>query len=331
MSQVISRANSFLVSILQGFFRQLVKRTFLRIVCLLGLLSAVVVLSVNAAQPRGEPPLWQVYQRSLKSAKYVDLTHAIAPTIPVWSGFGSSKFAPTINPKTGEPYTYQKDGFEATHYDLSTDQLGTQLDPPAHWNPNYPAIDELPATFAVRPLVVIPIQDKVARDPNYHLTVKDIQDWERQHGKIPEGSVVFVRSDWSKAWPNPELAKRKKFPGVKLEALQFLHLQRKILFHGHEPLDTDSTPTLEGEDWLLNNGYTQAEGVANLDKVPETGALVAIGYPKFQGGLGGYARYIAICPPDWKYGVSVGQIPESPLPKADKPLHWDKQLGVRVR
>lgn len=301
------------------------------LLCLVTFLSVVVCLSINAAQPRPEPPLWQVYQQSLRKAKYVDLTHAIAPSIPVWSGFGPSKFEPTVNPKTGKPYTYQKDGFETTHYDLSTDQLGTQLDPPAHWNPDYPAIDELPATFAVRPLVVIPIQDKVARDPNYHLTVQDIQDWESRHGKIPEGSVVFVRSDWSKEWPNPELAKRKKFPGVSLQALQFLHLQRQILFHGHEPLDTDSTPTLEGEAWLLKNGYAQAEGVANLDQAPETGALVAIGYPKFKGGLGGYARYIAICPPDWKYGMSVGQIPESPLQKANKPLHWDQQLSVRVR
>jgi kynurenine formamidase len=51
---------------------------------------------------------------------------------------------------------FQKDGFEATNYDLSTDQLGTQLDPPAHWNPDYPAIDELPATL------IIPIQDQFA-------------------------------------------------------------------------------------------------------------------------------------------------------------------------
>lgn len=295
------------------------------------LLSFVVCLSINAAQPNSNPALWQVYQQSLKKAKYIDLTHTVTPIIPVWSGFGKSKFAPTVNPKTGQPYTYQKDGFEATHYDLSTDQLGTQLDPPAHWNPDYPAIDELPPTFAVRPLVVIPIQNKVARDPNYHLSVEDIQDWERRHGKIPEGSVVFVRSDWSRQWPNPELATKTKFPGVSLEALKFLHLQRKILFHGHEPLDTDSTPALEGEAWLLKNGYTQAEGVANLDQVPETGALVAIGYPKLQGGLGGYARYIAICPPDWRYGISVGQIPESPLQKADRPLHWDNKLGFRVR
>lgn len=303
----------------------------LALLCLVTFLSIVVCLSINAAQLRLVPPLWQVYQQSFKKAKYVDLTHTITPSIPVWSGFGPSKFEPTVNPKTGKPYTYQNDGFEATHYDLSTDQFGTQLDPPAHWNPNYPAIDELPATFAVRPLVVIPIPDKVARDPNYHLTVQDIQDWESRHGRIPQGSVVFVRSDWSKEWPNPELAKRKKFPGVSLQALQFLHLQRQILFHGHEPLDTDSTPTLEGEAWLLKNGYAQAEGVTNLDQVPETGALVAIGYPKFKGGLGGYARYIAICPPDWKYGVSVGQIPESPLQKANKPLRWDQQLNVRVR
>ena len=79
------------------------------------------------------------------------------------------------------------------------------------------------------------------------------------------------------------------------------------------------------------HGYTQAEGVANLDQVPETGALVAIGFPKLQGGLGGYARFIAICPPDWKYGVRVGEVPEAPLARQSKPLHWDTKLGVRVR
>jgi kynurenine formamidase len=183
----------------------------------------------------------------------------------------------------------------------------------------------------VRPLVVISIADQVAADPNYHLQVQDIQDWEATHGQIPGGSVVMVRSDWHKEWPNPELATRTEFPGVSLDALKFLHEQRNILFHGHEPLDTDSTPTLEGEYWLMHNGYAQAEGVANLDQVAETGCLITIGYPKFQGGLGGYARYIAICPPDWQYGITVGEVPEAPLPKSDKLLQWDAEQGVRVR
>jgi kynurenine formamidase len=161
--------------------------------------------------------------------------------------------------------------------------------------------------------------------------VDDVLAWEGKHGRIPAGSVVFVRSDWSKDWPDPALATRSTFPGVKLDALKFLHEQRHILFHGHEPLDTDTSPTFEGERWLLTHGYTQAEGVANLDKVPEAGALVAIGFPKFQGGTGGYARFIAICPPDWKYGISVGQVSEAPLAKQSKPLHWDADAGTRVR
>jgi kynurenine formamidase len=290
-------------------------------------LAACVATTAVAA----EPGLWAVYESALKQAKYVDLTHTITPAIPVWAGFGRSTFARAVSPDTGKPFDYAKDGFEATAYALATDQLGTQLDPPAHWAPEFPAIDELPPTFAVRPLVVISIVPQLARDPNYALRVADIEAWERIHGRIPEGSVVFVRSDWSKRWPDPALAKLTKFPGVSLAALKFLHEQRHILFHGHEPLDTDSTPTLEGEAWLMHHGYAQAEGVANLDKVPETGALVAIGYPKFGGGTGGYARYIAICPPDWKYGMRIGETPEAPLPRSDKSLHWDAAAGMRVR
>ena len=282
--------------------------------------------------------LWDVYNNSLKSAKYVDLTHTITPEIPVWSGFGPSTFKPSAAgadmegfAKKGEPFTYEEHGFEANSYILSTDQLGTQLDPPAHWAPEYPGIDELPATYTIRPLVVINIEDQVAEDYGYALQVSDITDFEDEYGTIPEGSVVFVRSGWSKDWPDPELATRAPFPGVSLDALKFLHQQRKILFHGHEPLDTDSTPTLEGEAWLMHNGYAQAEGVANLDQVPPVGALVAIGFPKFGGGLGGYARYIAICPPDWEFGVSVGELAEAPLPVSDKPLTFDPTVGMRVR
>jgi len=301
------------------------------IILLLALLAIGCGGAGGRQDAKGLANLWQVYNDSLKKAKYVDLTHTIAPTTPVWKGFGRSKFGPTVNPETGKPYTYEKDGFEATHYDLSTDQLGTQLDPPAHWAPEYPAIDELPATYTIRQLVVISIADRAAKDPGYQMTVEDIREWESRNGQIPEGSVVFIRSDWSKAWPDPALATKFPFPGITLDALKFLHLDRKILFHGHEALDTDTTPNLDGESWLMHNGYTQAEGVANLDQVPETGALVAIGYPKFKGGTGGYARYIAICPPDWKYGVSIEEMPGAPLQKMEKKLIWNDEEGTRTR
>ena len=253
----------------------------------------------------------------------------------MWKGFGPAKFSPTVDPATGKPYTFAESGFEATHYDIATDQFGTQLDPPAHWAPEYPAIDELPGDVRrAAPLVVISIVDQVKKKGDYHLQVADIAAWEKENGRIPEGSVVMVRSDWSKKWTTDPvkakaLAADPVFPGVSLDAIKFLQLKRHILFHGHEPLDTDTTPTLEGEAWLMHHGYAQAEGVANLDKVPETGCLINIGYPKFGGGTGGYARYIAICPPGRQGREDLAR--RRAAEEVQPPLHWDATTGMRVR
>ena len=229
----------------------------------------------------------------------------------------------------GEVFTYEKHGFVASAYELTTDQYGTQLDPPAHWDPLGATISDLPPTYAIRPLVVISIVEQVAENENYALQVADVRAWEAEHGRIPEGAVVMVRSDWYKRWDETERFAQAPFPGVGLAALKFLHLERKILFHGHEPLDTDTTPTLEGESWLMHNHFTQAEGVAYLDKVPEAGALVAIGFAKPLGGTGGYARYIAIAPADWPHGVTIAEAPGAPLPPQPHPLKRDSQGVMR--
>ena len=297
---------------------------------------AAAALGVPAsAGATGGGDLWRVYDEGLAGAKYIDLTHTITPNMPVWSGFGPSVFRPAVNPATGQAYTYANDGFEATSYTLATDQFGTQFDPPAHWAPEQAAIDEIPGSYSVRKLVVIDVSQQVARNPKYFLTVADVKAWEHEHGRIPAGSVVMVRSDWSKRWTDDPVAAKAlaadgNFPSVALDTLEFLHLQRHILFHGHEPLDTDTTPTLEGEAWLMHNGYAQAEGVANLEGVPATGCLVSFGFPKFKGGLGGYARYIAICPPSTEKGVPASDA-DAPLPSYASDLHWDTTLGYRVR
>jgi len=274
--------------------------------------------------------LWDLYNNTLKSAKYIDLTHAFEPQQAVWGGFGKAIFKAAVASKdmpgyikAGEEFTYKQHGFVATAYTIPTDQYGTQLDPPAHWNPYGATISDIPATYSVRPLVVINIVDKVIKDAGYHLSVDDILNWEKNYGLIPKGSVVMVRSDWSKKWGDIERFNKKPFPGVGIEALKFLHLKREILFHGHEPLDTDTTPTLEGEHWLMHNNFAQAEGVANLDKVPEHGALISIGFAKPLGGTGGFARYVAIAPSDWIYGVSISDSPGAPLPTQKHALKRD--------
>lgn len=132
-------------------------------------IGAVMIPSGDAAERDG---LWAVYESALKGAKYVDLTHTITPDISVWAGFAASSFAPATAgsdiegfAKKGDIYTYATHGFEATEYTLRTDQLSTQLDPPAHWAPEYPAIDELPASYAIRPLVVISMVEQFEDQP----------------------------------------------------------------------------------------------------------------------------------------------------------------------
>lgn len=299
-------------------------------------LLALGVCLVGCAGPEGQFELWNLYETNLVNAKYVDLTHAFSPSIPVWPGFGNATFkAGTCGQpipgyaELGEEFTYDKHGFVTTAYELPTDQYGTQLDPPAHFNPNGATIDQLPPTYSIRPLVVIDVHEKVAENPDYHATIEDIKAWETEYGPIPEGAFVAFRSDWSKNWDNPEEF-NAHLPGVELEALKYLHEECHILMHGHEGLDTDTTATLIGETWLLDNNYCQAEGLTNLDQVPEAGALISIGYAKPMGGTGGYARYIAICPPDWEYGVSIKEVPGAPLPSYPE-LRWDKEKGMRVR
>ena len=216
-----------------------------------------------------------LYAKDLAHAKYIDLTHTIKPNMPLWSGFNQPTMGGSPSKLNGEVFEYGKDGFIATSVTLPTDQLGTQLDPPAHWNEYGATISDLPPTVALRPLVLI---DLSAKPPGYHATVADVKEWEASYGRVPAGSAVLFRSDWSKLWDTyGASAGPDVFPGVGLDALKFLHLARSILVHGHEPLDTDMTPTLEGEAWLLHNNFMQFEGVANLDKLPASGCLLSIG------------------------------------------------------
>ncbi len=274
------------------------------------------------AQARGDTSLWDFYRGTLRRAKYIDLTHPMAPGGPIGEGFDDFKVGPARAGvsipgviQKGEPFSYAKQGVAITAYDLPMDHIGTQFGPPAHLNDHGATISDIPSTVALRPLVVVNVAPKVIVDPGYQATIADVKDWERRHGAIPAGSVAMIRSDWSRRWHDPQRFTRPPFPGVTLAALQYLHLERHILMHGHEPLDTDNTaPRFVGENWLLKHNFAQAEGVANLDQVPESGSLITIGFAKFEGGTGGFARYIAITPPEWPHGLTIEEAPGAPLP-----------------
>ena len=46
---------------------------------------------------------------------------------------------------------------------------------------------------------------QVKKQPGYHATTQDVLDHEARYGPIEAGSVVFIRSDWSKKWHTGEV------------------------------------------------------------------------------------------------------------------------------
>lgn len=272
--------------------------------------------------------LWAVYDGAFRAARYVDLTHAFAPGQARGAGLAdlsvSAARAAADVPgvvKSGDLISYDRQGVAITAYNFGSDQIGTQLDPPAHWSDRGATISDLPPTYAVRPLVVVDVSAKVRANPGYVATPQDILDWEARHGRVPAGSVVMIRSDWSKFWGDPLRFGASPHPGIGIPALQLLHIGRHILFHGHETLDTDDTPGFVAEAWLLRHDFAQAESVANLDQLPEAGALIVIGFAKPLGGTGGLARFVAVVPHGWPHGVTINEAPGAPLPRQQAPLH----------
>jgi kynurenine formamidase len=257
--------------------------------------TCLFTLSALPAAARSQTDLVRVYQ-TIASKTFVDLTHSFGPDTPVWSGFGQAKFSPAADPKTHEPYTIPKDGFRTTFYEM-VGQYGTHVDPPAHFAENGITMDKIPLKEMILPLVVLDDTPYLAKDPNHAFSIDDLKAWERQHGRVPKGAFAALRTDLYKDWDaDPERFKRSPFPAWAFETIKFLYEERGVTATGHESMDTDTTDKMDSETYILQHGHYQIEVMANLDKVPPTGALIVVSWPKVRNGLGFPARAIAILP-----------------------------------
>jgi kynurenine formamidase len=259
------------------------------------ILLIAAVASVSPAVQAQSGSLAEAY-KIISSKQFVDLTHSFSPETPVWKGFGQAIFSAAANPETGAPYTIAKDGFRAFFYSM-VGQYGTHIDPPAHFDSGGLTMDEIPVKQMILPLVVFDITPMLKQNPNHALTVDDIRAWEKRYGRVPAGAFAALRTDMDKDWEtNPERFKRYPFPAWSFEAIRFLYEQRAVVANGHESMDTDTTNDLKAEARLLKHGHWQIEVMVNLDKVPATGALIVVSWPKPRRGLGFPARAFAILP-----------------------------------
>lgn len=236
----------------------------------------------------------------IDESKLVDLTYAFDDQTIYWP--------------TAKPFEWQKEAwgksaggywYTAARY-AASEHGGTHLDAPIHFGEGKQAADEIPISRLVGPAIVIDVSQACAGNADYRLTTEDIAAWEKEHGVIPNESIVLVRTGWGRFWPDkkkylgtdaPGDVANLHFPGISREAAELLS-QRRIDAIG---IDTASIDYGQSKDFIAHQILNGAniyglENVANLERLPAKGATLIALPMKIKGGTGGPARIIALLP-----------------------------------
>jgi len=240
---------------------------------------------------------------SLFQGKWIDLTHDFSAETIYWPTADGFKLESVFEGFTDKGYFYDANNFSAAEHG------GTHLDSPIHFAEGKHTVDEIPVEKLIGPAVVINVSEKALADPDYQVGVKDFTDWESKNGEISEGSIVLLNTGYAQFWPDrikymgtdkrgPEAVKDLHFPGLDPKAAKWLVDNRKINAIGLDTpsIDYGQSTLFESHRILFKENIPAFENVANLDKLPSTGALVIALPMKIKGGSGGPLRIIALLP-----------------------------------
>lgn len=240
----------------------------------------------------------------------VDLTAPLGPNTPVlYLPPDFAKNTPAF--KMNKISAYDQDGpWWAWGWMELGEHTGTHFDAPVHWIsgkdvPNNTTDTVAPRTF-VAPVVVIDKSREVAANPDFLLTADDVKAWETEHGTIPKGAWVLLRSDWyprntsTEAFLNAD-ANGPHTPGPSVDCVKYL-LERGVLGWGNECVGTDAgaaatfDPPFPAHALLLGAGAYGLASLVHLDRLPATGALLVVAPLKIVGGTGSPVRAFALVP-----------------------------------
>ncbi|MWV27114.1 cyclase family protein [Aurantiacibacter rhizosphaerae] len=186
------------------------------------------------------------------------------------------------------------------------EHTGTHFDAPVHWvtgkDLDDNTVDVLPAKHFIAPAVVLDFSRECAENPDFLLTAQHIRDWETEHGTIPAGCWVFLRSDWSKrdtqAYCNRD-EDGAHTPGPATDAVELMNA-RDVLGFGVETIGTDAgqahllEPAYPAHTLLHQEGRYGLQCMENLDKLPPTGAVIFAAPLKIRDGSGSPLRVLAL-------------------------------------
>jgi kynurenine formamidase len=241
------------------------------------------------------------------AVQVVDLTQPLSPETPV-IGLPDI-FAPSPGLTVDEVSRYDERGpawyWNTLHLGEHT---GTHFDAPIHWitgrDLENNACDTIPAGRFVGPACVIDVSAESAENNDFLLTRERVEQWEAEHGRIPAGSWVLLRTDWSRrtdasAFMNAD-ANGPHTPGFAKEASELLAHDRDILGVGVETIGTDAgqaggfEPPFPNHTIMHGAGKFGLASLCNLDRLPARGAIVIAAPLRIAGGSGSPLRVLAL-------------------------------------
>lgn len=226
--------------------------------------------------------------------RVIDLTQPLGPATAMWPGSSPPSFRTVDDYRDAGCF----DRLVSIH-----EHTGTHLDAPAHFVEGAETVDQISAERLVCPVSKIDISAQAALDPDYALSIADIEQSEALHGEIPRGSAVVVHTGWAtrrmdaRAYLGDDGSGRLSFPGISPAAARWLIRHRQIPGLGIDTPGIDpgrDTQFTVHRHTTLPNGVWQLEGLINLDQLPARGGTVFVGVLPLVGGSGAPARVIAI-------------------------------------
>ena len=237
----------------------------------------------------------------LADGKWIDLTYDFSDKTLYWPTASGFRLDTAFNGVTPGGFYY-----EAYNY-CAAEHGGTHLDAPVHFAKGKWTADEIPLEKLTGEAVVINVSGKALKDPDYLITVADIESWEKINGKLKDDIILFFRTGYGSFYPDAkkylgtdergaDAVAKLHFPAIHPDAAQWLVSSRKIKAVG---LDVASVDYGQSTDFrthqiLYEQNIPGFENVANLDKLPEQGAFVIALPMKIKGGSGGPLRIVAI-------------------------------------
>ena len=238
----------------------------------------------------------------LPVGSWVDLTYAFDSTTIYWPTAQPFHLEVVSAQRTPAGYYYAANNISAAEHG------GTHLDAPVHFSEGKHSTDQIPLTQLIGPAVVIDVTRQADSSADYRVTVQDLAAWEVAHGPIPPASIVFVRTGWGRRWPDrgrylgttktgPAAVPELHFPGLHPDAAALL-VQRKVDALGIDTpsIDYGQSTTFDVHQRLFAADIPAFENVANMERLPATGAWVIALPMKIAGGSGGPLRIVALLP-----------------------------------